>query len=364
MPDNNYWYVAERGENNGPYTIAMLEERVRLGRFSRSALVWRDGWSSWQPLVVHFPSLGLDPRSRRPEQADGPLRPAGNENASSFAHWSILGISVAALCAFVSGFPSAPENATVFLSWRLATLGCLALTGGLSTLLWLRRLSRSDARTASRRGLAKVLTVGWATVVTLAVLVGLGTTPQLYRIQVARQNFNHYTVETDVLSRQLVIKGLIGPGLAGKVATQLESSTAIDTVTINSNGGLIDEALAVADTIERHRNLTVKAEGSCNSACIIVFMSGQKRVADADLQFGFHAISAITPVAGVYSLQSLGEQDHQAQAFLEARGISPEIIASARALGPDKLYEVPAIHLAEIGAVTQLIDSGNPVSID
>lgn len=47
-PSQN-WYTSEDGQQQGPYTFALLNSRARQGTLSSETLVWAEGMSEWQP---------------------------------------------------------------------------------------------------------------------------------------------------------------------------------------------------------------------------------------------------------------------------------------------------------------------------
>ncbi len=46
-PDN--WYTNEGGEQQGPYTFALLHSRAKQGTLQEYTLVWAEGMDEWQP---------------------------------------------------------------------------------------------------------------------------------------------------------------------------------------------------------------------------------------------------------------------------------------------------------------------------
>lgn len=54
-PSEN-WYTNEDGEQQGPYTFALLSTRARQGTLSTETLVWAEGLPEWQPAVT-IPNL-------------------------------------------------------------------------------------------------------------------------------------------------------------------------------------------------------------------------------------------------------------------------------------------------------------------
>jgi hypothetical protein len=83
----------------------------------------------------------------------------------------------------------------------------------------------------------------------------------------------------------------ISGDLSYEVNTALEAALAqhagIATVELDSSGGQIFAARAIARTIARHR-LDTYVSHRCYSACTLTFMAGQRRGLGQDGQLGFH----------------------------------------------------------------------------
>ena len=65
------WYLARDGEQYGPLTDAELAKFVELGHLQPTDLLWREGFSEWQPALVVFPpqpaaAFGATPALRLP----------------------------------------------------------------------------------------------------------------------------------------------------------------------------------------------------------------------------------------------------------------------------------------------------------
>jgi hypothetical protein len=248
-----------------------------------------------------------------------------------------------------------------FVALRLATAALIAAAGIGAALLWWRAAEIAE-RAGSNRGWWKVLVVTGAVAVAVVLLVTLGNLPFAYRLQVARARYRDFTLETDVDSGTIRMNGDIGPGFARRLGAALKTP-GIKTIEIDSIGGLVDEALSAAHAIQAHGGLTLSASGTCNSACLLVFMSGDKRIAPLQLNFGFHATAPITTIKGAYRLEDVQQLGEDADRYLISRGVPSTFAKGARSLGPSKVYWVSAIRMAEAGAVTELTDDGEPVSL-
>ena len=351
-----YWFVAEQGRTHGPYLAGMVEDRLRQGKFSSDSLVWNAGMAGWRSLADYFPGPPVQ----------GPRAAAGSPEATGrlIARWLSLGVAVATTASYLAGMPNLHEQeAGRFLMARLGTIALMLFGGAASMLLWWARSSFPCIRQTPSGSIRAATTIAAASLAIIAI-VAVAETPLLYRIHVARDAFRHYVVLSGARHATISIVGPIGPALAAEVAAALGSGTLIKTVTIRSHGGLVDEALATAREIQSRGNIAVVARNACDSACIIVFMSGSRRIAPWNLNFGFHALSPIANLSGPFSLAGVQRISAGANAYMIERGVPRAFLAAAGAAGPERVVRVSAIRMAEVGAVTQLASGGEPITIE
>lgn len=179
------------------------------------------------------------------------------------------------------------------------------------------------------------------------------------RVDLARRSYDHYAMSADEAGRTLTIEGVIGPGLASLLRRNLELHPAIDTFVITSAGGLTDQALAAADAIGQVPGATVIARARCDSSCIIVLMAGERRQADWDLEFGFHAASSI--VEEDFDRWDLLAPKRAVDDYLLGRGLPDEL--AFRSFAGEELTMVPAIRLAQARVLHGLLDGDEPVPV-
>lgn len=92
----------------------------------------------------------------------------------------------------------------------------------------------------------------------------------------------------------LRLNGEIAPGSALAFRRALSANPKIDTVVLNSDGGLVDDGLLIADDVHQRKLATFIADGErCYSACAYIFFAGAERLAKGEL--GVHQISAKAP---------------------------------------------------------------------
>jgi hypothetical protein len=87
--------------------------------------------------------------------------------------------------------------------------------------------------------------------------------------------------------RTLLLNGPMGQGSAMRVGRLLAQHPDITAVHLNSGGGRVFEALAIARAIAQ-RGLDTYVEGTCSSACTIIFLAGRDRGATHEARLGFH----------------------------------------------------------------------------
>ncbi len=372
------WFVADNGGQRGPLLREDLVALIRSGQVSQGALVWRHGFKEWQPLAAHFDFPGPAATDRR-EPPPGPPswaaptrgkalaqgkpgRRTTNREAVAGVLW-LLAAAVAGAIGYTlrkqtlqAGNPLV--NTAIWCSGVLVPTACAAMS---IWKLW-KGCNRAVVPRSVGVGLLKVGLV--VSAVFLALFSGflLRQVPTIYRIAVARQAFDKYKVDVRLVSREILVHGDIGPGLASKLRDALDANAGFRTIVITSPGGLIDEGLAAARVIEAHPGLAVVARKQCNSACLLLLMAATKRFADWDMSLGFHATSSITRANSSLEIFANTTEARVADAYLLSHGVPPAIVARANRIGPNKLESVPSINLASRGVLTGLLDGSALVS--
>jgi hypothetical protein len=193
-------------------------------------------------------------------------------------------------------------------------------------------------------------------------LVHITTT---YSVIAALAEYGTYSITYEPASASLRAEGLIGQRFDERLAEALAVHPNARTLVMNSEGGLIDNAMAAARLIET-RKLTIVVRDQCSSACLIVFAAGAHRRAHWNATFGFHAVSPVLAGARVIAdvVKAKGEE---ADDYMVARGVPREIIDEANRRGPQSLYLVPTVELVDRGFVHSLFDgegNGRAMALD
>ena len=89
----------------------------------------------------------------------------------------------------------------------------------------------------------------------------------------------------------LLVSGVIGPGAHYQFQAAL-SRGSTDLVVLDGPGGVLGEALLIAEEVRRRQlNTLVASNRSCASACAIVFLSGRNKYLGSGAAVGLHAAS-------------------------------------------------------------------------
>jgi hypothetical protein len=173
--------------------------------------------------------------------------------------------------------------------------------------------------------------------------------PLLYLIHEERLTYDDFTMYTGVFGENLYIDGMIGPSFAGRLRREFEANPGIRKIHITSFGGLVDQALEAAELIETKGNITVIARELCDSACIMVLMAGDTRLADREMKLGFHSPSPIIDLPE--RILKMSGVSRNADRYLISKGVPPEILAQRNGKQNNLLVNIPARHLARIGVI-------------
>ncbi|APG47542.1 hypothetical protein [Phaeobacter porticola] len=249
-------------------------------------------------------------------------------------------------------------NSVITLPLRLL-YGLVLLDGIL--LLWQARcfLRSADAHIRDTGHLAPVwggylaiLFAGFATVTLWWDAVLIASTPvepdYAEQERLAREALYDLSITPD--GRRLIFAGEIPHGLTRRIAAMMEDAPALREVALSGPGGLIYEARGVARLI-RERALDTVAEGTCASACTLIFAAGQqRRLADQGV-LGFHSYVLAYP-GGLPQLDLKKEQDRD-RAFLMRQGISAGFADRLYSISSNDMWFPDATELRDAGVLTQ-----------
>jgi len=122
----------------------------------------------------------------------------------------------------------------------------------------------------------------------------------------------------------------------------------IQQVNLDSLGGLVFGARALAILIERHA-LDTHIDARCLSACTLVFMAGARRTMAVDAQLGFHRYGIDEP--NRVETINVTEELEKDRAYLLRRGASAAFVESVFRAGPQDMWIPTQAQLIEAGVL-------------
>lgn len=135
--------------------------------------------------------------------------------------------------------------------------------------------------------------------------------------------------------------------------TLVAKHDSIKTVELNSDGGLIYAARAIAFSIEKNQ-LNTHVEGQCNSACTVAFMAGNERTLGKSGKIGFHQYA----FQKRHPLQSKETEDEQAtdQEFFQRRGVTKGFLQKVYQSDHQNIWQPGRAELLAAGVITSAGD--------
>ena len=154
---------------------------------------------------------------------------------------------------------------------------------------------------------------------------------------------------TSASGSNLLIDGPIDWQLFNAVKATLQQRNTITTVVLNSSGGRVFTARALALIIEEHQ-LDTHVDHLCYSACTLVFLAGRQRTVSPHGELGFHQ----------YSLQennqlqniNISEELEKDRRYFLKRGLSATFVDSVFQADPQNLWIPDRQRLFDAGVIT------------
>ena len=163
--------------------------------------------------------------------------------------------------------------------------------------------------------------------------------------------------ETDVRvalgpgGRDIRLAGDLTEGVAARVRKVLDAHPRIERIHLTSDGGLVDEAVALGALIAE-RGLDTYVPDACASACTLAFVRGRRRYLLAGAGLGFHAPYEDGPAGALTVVDPAPER----VAYLGA-GVDPSFVTRALSVPPDDIWIPDAALLGTAGVVTEVVGS-------
>lgn len=158
----------------------------------------------------------------------------------------------------------------------------------------------------------------------------------------------------------LLAEGAIDPGASDRLVTELnQRGEYVQTVSLNSPGGALDDAMAMAKVVRDRKLSTEVADGAlCASSCPLLFAGGSKRLAGTQAAIGVHQFF-VTQMQKDERRIDAAEAMSDAQIttarisrHLQDMGIDPALWLHAMDTPPQSLYYFSPKELASYRLVT------------
>lgn len=149
--------------------------------------------------------------------------------------------------------------------------------------------------------------------------------------------------------RDLRLSGDLTEGVAAQVSALLAANPGIERLHLTSDGGLVEEATAIAAEVAE-RGLSTYVPDVCASACTLIFVRGKHRYLAEGGQLGFHAPYDAEEGGRMSPVDSAPER-----AAYRAAGIADSFVAQALAVPSAEIWAPDPAQLREANVITDLV---------
>lgn len=164
-----------------------------------------------------------------------------------------------------------------------------------------------------------------------------------------KQNYN-----VSLIGNSIVLEGEFDYGISDLVKMKLEGNPGIDSIILNSGGGLLYEANQISGLILRN-SLNTYSQSGCYSACTIAHVSGNKRYISQGAQLGFHQYSYYRTQSEFTKLDLFNSQEDDAK-FFRKRGVNKAFTDKMYQADSEDMWHPDNNELINSGLVHKVID--------
>lgn len=157
----------------------------------------------------------------------------------------------------------------------------------------------------------------------------------------------------------LTLTGEIAPGDAEVFATEVLTSSGLDTLVLMSPGGSVSDALAIGRIIRNMGLATELPAGHiCLSACPYVLAGGETRRVSKRAQVGVHQhyFGESTVLPAFVAVEDIQRGQSQVMGYLDEMGINPLLMQPAMATAPSDIYVLVEDELTKYAMATEILD--------
>jgi hypothetical protein len=153
---------------------------------------------------------------------------------------------------------------------------------------------------------------------------------------------------------KLVATGMIMPGTAETFKAEVDKrGSYIKTVTLNSPGGSVRDAIAIGRLIRDKKFSTAVENGNlCASSCPLAFAGGVERRADEKAAIGVHQVFSPSDDPAANSMDQAQRISADCQKYLVEMGVDPRLWIHAMETPREELYRLKSDELVALKLAT------------
>jgi hypothetical protein len=147
---------------------------------------------------------------------------------------------------------------------------------------------------------------------------------------------------------------MIAPGTAETFKAEIDKrGSYVKAVVLNSTGGSVQDAMAMARLIRAKKFSTVVENGSlCASSCPLVFAGGVERRAGEKAAIGVHQVFSPTDNPAANNMDQAQRISADCQKFLVEMGVDPRLWIHAMETPKSELYRLKPDELLSLKLAT------------
>ena len=167
-----------------------------------------------------------------------------------------------------------------------------------------------------------------------------------------QQRLSHYKIGVAPTGDAITAQGPVGLGYAQAVIRTFAEHPQIHQLHLDSIGGDVDNGMQLHDFLAGRPDITVEADGLCASACTLVFLGGERRIAGPGTRLGFHQFHSLIDTR--VSIESVDTKQETYKHLMSQRGASPDFIRLAFAKQGNQAYFPNIEELFANGIITDI----------
>ncbi|MBE0471120.1 MAG: hypothetical protein IBX55_16615 [Methyloprofundus sp.] len=201
-------------------------------------------------------------------------------------------------------------------------------------------------------GLVKVIVVLGVIGTTGNLSISMPVYKDLYRIGFSSDEYSDYELKLSDDGRLIHLEGGIGFGLSKQFNQIIKRNPQVKGVVLDSTGGRLYEARELSKIILNESLDTYTVKG-CYSACVVAFLSGNKRYLAEGAKLGFHQYSSGMQSVDISS--SLISEQEKELAFFKRRGVSQRFLDKIFLAEPDEFWFPTMLEMLEAGVIHEVV---------